>query len=154
MKLNINFQIKDGKKIISRDTKGYKVLLNRVTKEFEKINHLPAKEIDVKVIIQISEQAAYNNSGKYWVKAGWCNWTKNEIVIIKENCYTKEKELAFLAHEFGHLYHVKNDYMDFTIHGVLYKERYADEFAKRLTGTDPKSITGKVRSIAAMKRSR
>lgn len=154
MKLNINFMIKDGKRIISRDTKGYKVLFNRITKEFAKINHLPAKEIDVTVIIQISEQSAYNNSGKYWAKCGQFDWSKMEIKMYKNNCSDKQMLLAFLAHEFGHLHHYKNDYMDWCIKGVLDKERYADKFAKRLTGVNPNSITGKVRSIAAMNRSK
>ena len=146
--------IKDGKRIISRDTKGYKILLNRVAKEFAKINHLPAKEIDVTIVIQISEQSSYNNSGKYWAKCGQFDWSKMEIKMYKNNCDDKEMLLAFLSHEFGHLYHYKNDYVDWCKSSILQKERYADHFALEMTGINPNSITGKVRSIAAMNRSK
>lgn len=152
MKLNINFQIKDGKRIISRDTKGYKVLLNRIQKEFR--NHRSTKVLNVTVIIQISEQSAYNNSGKYYAKCGQFDWSKMEIKMYKGNCSTKQLMLAFLAHEFGHLYDYTNDYVNWCIKGLLDKERYADNFAIKMTGVNPNSITGKVRSLAAMNRSK
>lgn len=154
MKLNINFMIKDGKRIVSRSTVGYKVLLNRVQKEFNKINHLPAKEIDVTVIIQMSKKAAENHSGKNYAVCGTFMILERTIVMYYHNAFSKEKHLAFLAHEFGHLHHNINDYHDFSMQSVNVKERYADKFAKKITGINPESITGKVRSIAAMRRNR
>ena len=147
-------RIKDGKKIISRDTKGYKVLLNRVQKEFDKIQHLKSKELDITVIIQTSKESGKNNRGKNYAKCGHFDSLKREIIMIKHNASTPEKHLAFLAHEFGHLHHFINNYSDWRIHSALHRERYADKFAKKITGIDPKSITGKVRSIEAMNRSR
>lgn len=153
MKLNINFMIKDGKKIISRDTKGYKVLLNRVTKEFGKIKQ--QKEIVIDVIIQMSVSAAYNNRGLNYRCNGKCHLGENKITIFYKNCDNFNHCLAVLGHEFGHLFEYNKDKYKFNKSTVAHQETFADKFSLRMTKIEKTpSITGKVRSIAAQNRSR
>lgn len=154
MKLEINFMIKDGKKIISRDTKGYKVLLNRLTKEFTKIKNNGVVSVDV--IIQTGQQSANNVSGKNYRKRGTCHFKQRQIVVWTHNCdLNHDVVLAVLAHEFGHLYDYNKDAKAFLKSTSYKQETFADKFSLRVSKKHKTpSITGKVRSIAAMNRSR
>ena len=146
--------IKDGKRIISRDTKGYKVLLNRVTREFGKIKNNDTLAIDV--IIQVGQQSAYNNSGKNYRNRGICYFKKKQIIVWTHNCdLNHDTVLAVLAHEFGHSFDYAKDAKAFVKSTQYKQEIFADKFSLRVSKKQKSpSITGKVRSIAAMNRSR
>lgn len=155
MKLNINFQIKDGKKIISRDTKGYKVLLNRVTKEFTKIKL--DIHFTVTIVIQTNEKSALNASGLNYRKRGICYMKQGKITVWSFNCDNKHDQvLAVLAHELGHLYdYYKLGHVAFRKQGSRKQEQFADKFSFKMTKIEKSaSITGQIRSLAAMNRIR
>lgn len=150
MNLNINFMIKDGHKVISTSQLGYKALFKKVNRQFDKVK----RDIDITIIIQTSRESARNNRGKYYVALGKFKWDKREIVMYRHNCNNQKELKTFLAHELGHLHHLITDYENWCMSSVLDKERYADNFAEQITGVNPHSITGQVRSIAASKRKR
>lgn len=145
--------IKDGKRIISRDTKGYKVILNRIVKEFSKCTLAGILEIDV--VIQKSKNASKNQKGLNYRTTGRAFLQKRTIHIYYQNCINMDDVLETLAHEFGHMRQFYTRYAEFKKQTPLQWEKFADDYSKKIMKRNvTKSQTGKVRSIAAMKRSR
>lgn len=142
MKLLIDFQIKNGKQIISRDTKGYKVVLNRIVKKFQSISNSNYKdEITYKVIIQMSKEASWNNNKIYSYTLGRIYYSKNTIVIYYRNCLKSsiwkkadvmDSILETLAHEFGHLYDWLDSPKRYNKSNTIIKEKYADDFSRKI----------------------
>lgn len=135
MKLTIDFQIKDGKKIISRDTKGYKVVLNRIVKSFEKINK---PDLTYKLVIQMSKEGSWNKHSTYSYTLGQINYEEKIVRIWWNNCKgkteqeTMDKVIETIAHEFGHLYHWLFNSLDFRLCSIIQRENFADKFAKKI----------------------
>lgn len=147
--------IKNGKRIISRDTKGYKVLLNRVSKEFSECKVTAKKELTYNVVIQMSKQAAINNSGLNYRYRGQCYYEQKTIYIYWNNNDDKNDVLETLAHEFGHVRHRFTKTTDYMKSSNYKREKFADDYSRKILKREIQpSMSHKIRSIAAMNRSR
>lgn len=151
MKLEINFMIKAGRKIVSRETKGFESVLTQVEKEFKVIK--TRKTVKVDVIIQTSLEGAKNKRNYYSAWQGVYTWKQadssfNKITVWAQNCKVDKivnqvKILEVLAHELGHCWD-RNCNPEFLKTSILKKEKFADDFANKIIGYKKEcSATGK-----------